>query len=105
MKHLEKILQQNGYPAHFIRDTNQQKLPTENQEPPVSPMSIPYIARHQTNQPREPLAQGSRNTRMLAAFTALKNLWLQNMPGAMTIKLTGTQCRSWILPQRRWSYW
>jgi len=34
-----------------------------------------------------------------------ENLWLQNMPGAMTIKLTGIQWRSWKLPQRRWSYW
>ena len=30
MKHLETVLQQNGYPAHFIRDTNRQKLPSEN---------------------------------------------------------------------------
>jgi len=45
MKHLEAVLQQNGYPAaaRFIQDANRQKLPSENQEPPVSTMSIQYI--------------------------------------------------------------
>ena len=37
--------------------------------------------------------------------TGLKNLRSWNMPSAMTTELTGTQWRSWILPQRRWSYW
>ena len=37
---------------------------------------------------------------MLAASTALKNLWSRNMPGAMTNELTGTQWRSWILPKK-----
>ena len=71
MKHLETVLQQNGYPAiaRFIQDANRQKLPSENQEPPVSTMSIRYIEGLS-----EDIKQNARNFNIRTVFTLQRTL-------------------------------
>ena len=71
MKHLETVLQQNGYPAiaRFIQDANRQKLPSENQEPPVSTMSIRYIEGLS-----EDIKQNARNFNIRTVFTPQRTL-------------------------------
>ena len=42
-KHLRKVLGQNGYPTHFIRDATKPKIRTTDQETPGATICIPYI--------------------------------------------------------------
>ena len=41
---LTKVLKENGYPAHIIRNAAKPKPPREPEEPPTSTVYIPYVA-------------------------------------------------------------
>ena len=43
-KHLEKVLEHNGYPARFIRNSTRPTRRVEEQESPKATISIPYVA-------------------------------------------------------------